>query len=318
MPEFDSKDKRAETKREKSYYEMRKSFYEALRERILPKLQVFEEERKQKLHLVIFLSIGLIALGVGLSFFVKEIVFVFMFLIIAFIASVFIQKNFENKIKSRIMPVICSLYGDLWWDCGHYNGNLSMLNASCLIGYYNSSSYDDIFAGTYKGVPFEIIEANYTREQGTGKNRRSVTVFDGIIVKLKMNKNFTGHTVVKRNSVFHSSPSGKLRFTELEDVNFEKKFDVFSDNEIEARYLLTPSFMEKLTGLKSAFSSSISSCAFFKDHFFLALKTSKDLFSIGSLSKPLNDFGQFETLHNELVSIFKIIDYFKMDEKIGL
>jgi hypothetical protein len=33
---------------------------------------------------------------------------------------------------------------------------------------------------------------------------------------------------------------------ELENVEFEKIFDVYSDDEIEARRLLTPKMMEKL------------------------------------------------------------------------
>src|SRR5699024_953514 len=31
----------------------------------------------------------------------------------------------------------------------------------------------------------------------------------------------------------------------LEDINFSKNFDVYSEDEVEARYLLTPTFIEK-------------------------------------------------------------------------
>lgn len=36
----------------------------------------------------------------------------------------------------------------------------------------------------------------------------------------------------------------------LEDINFSKNFDVYSEDEVEARYLLTPTFIEKFLKLK--------------------------------------------------------------------
>ncbi len=321
---------------EKTYYQMRCDFYEKFKNEISPKLRYYENKRKKERKKAILLTTFSVILAI-LFFFLAIHLLTFIFIASAVISNVYIRKSFEGKIKSLIMPLICSCYGDLQW-CNlspvaalnfalsknkqnnnfKYNIDVNSINNSLIVPYYDSSSYDDIFWGSYKNVPYEIIEASYSKEEGTGKDRRNITIFDGVIVKLKMNKSFNCHTVVRPDGLFHTSPSCRLKHTELEDVNFEKKFDVFCDDEIEARYLLTPSFMERLTNLKTSFFAEKISCAFYEDYLFIALRTSKDLFSIASLNKPLYEFRQYEILHDEIISIIKLIDHFKLSEKTGL
>ena len=104
----------------------------------------------------------------------------------------------------------------------------------------------------------------------------------------------------------------------LEDPEFNKRFDVYSSDQIEARYLITPSFMERLNNLTTAFGTKKVKCSFFDDKFMIAISTKKDLFEIGKINKPLTDPENLETFYNELNSIYQMIDYFKLDERIGL
>jgi len=310
---------------EKSYYQIRCDFYEKFKTKIKPKILPFEKERRKKKTLALVISALLFV------FAVLSLIFGFLagqseqFFILPFFSFVFafapkpiIAKIFELKVKKKVMPLVCSCFGKLFWAYGQYKGNVQDLNNSCVIPYYEMSGYDDIFLGEYKDVRFEILEAQYTKQEGSGKNRHTVTVFDGVILKLDMNKNFTGHTVIKPDTLLHLKPSDRLEHTVLEDVVFEEKFDVFCDDEIEARYLITPSFMERLTNIKTAFFAQKVSCAFYKEHLFIALQTQKDLFSLCSLDKPVDDFKQYNTLFEELLSAIKLIDHFKLDEKIGL
>ena len=211
------------------------------------------------------------------------------------------------------MPTVCSCFGNMKWTCEKYSGG-KVFSSSCVIPEYESEEYDDIFYGSYKDVGIEIVEPEY--DVGSGKNRR--TVFDGVIIKLNMNKNFTSHTVVKPNSLMHISPNSELHHTELEDPEFNKKFDVYTNDDVDARYLLTPTFMERLKKMKTAFSASSVSCAFYGDLLIIAMPTNKDIFSICSLIKPVDDNRQYFRMYEEIVSIIKLIDHFKLNQKIGL
>lgn len=103
----------------------------------------------------------------------------------------------------------------------------------------------------------------------------------------------------------------------LEDVKFAKKFKVFSEDEVEARYLVTTAFMERFLNLTTSFGAKKAKCAFFDDKVMFAISTRKNLFEFGSLFKSLNNLSNIE-FFNELMSILDMIDYFKLDEKIGL
>lgn len=103
----------------------------------------------------------------------------------------------------------------------------------------------------------------------------------------------------------------------LEDVKFDKLFNVFSDDEIEARYLITTAFMERLLNLKTTFKSKNIKCAFTNNQVFFALSTKKNLFEFGNLFKPLNNIENTE-FFREFFSILDLIEYFKLNEKTGL
>ena len=116
----------------------------------------------------------------------------------------------------------------------------------------------------------------------------------------------------------HTPPSYKLKYTELEDPEFNKIFDVYTNDEITARYLITPSFMQRLKNMEVAFKADNTSCAFYENYLIIALSTKKDLFSLCSLIKPLKETQQYFQMYEEIVSILKLIDHFKLDQKIGL
>lgn len=109
-----------------------------------------------------------------------------------------------------------------------------------------------------------------------------------------------------------------LKKTELEDIEFEKKYNVQTTDEIEARYLLTPSFMERLKNIQTAFKTNNIKCAFSNDSIILAISTNKNIFEIGNLLTPLDDAKTLEIFFDELTSLLILIDYFKLNEHTGL
>ncbi len=92
-----------------------------------------------------------------------------------------------------------------------------------------------------------------------------------MFILLDMNKNFSGKTIVKRDTGIignwftkkfrrkldsYASRSKLLKSVKLEDPIFEKKFEVYSSDQVEARYLLTTSFMERILELSNLFSEN--------------------------------------------------------------
>ncbi len=309
----------------KTYSQMRKEFYEKFKTVIIPTVMEYEDVRKRKLLLAITVSSALILVGIILAFLAAKNGGMFeknnegitklgaIIFGAAFVSWYCIKKSFENTIKEKIMPIVCGCFGDFKWSCGSYPDG-KFFSKSGVIPEYTSGSYDDIFTGCHKDTKIEIVESEY--ERGSGKNRQ--TVFNGVIIKLDMNKKFTSHTIIKPNGLFHQSPISGLHFTELEDVEFNKKFDVFTNDETDARYLITPTFMERLKNMETAFCANRVSCAFYDKFLIIALYTTKDLFSICSLVKTICDSNQYFKMYEEIMSIVKLIDHFKLSEKTGI
>ncbi len=313
---------------EKSYSEMRREFYEKYQKNIVPAVKRFEKERKTRLIIAIICSSILSILGAIcflLSFFIVHcdgdtregaLKLSAMFIFSVYGIWYWIKKSFERKIKAQIMPIVCSCFDNLKWE-NSKNSTYQYANVfeeSGVVPFFTGESYDDIFYGKHKDVNIEIVESKF--DVSSGKSRR--TVFKGVVIKLDMNKSFDSHTVITPDKLLHNSPLPDLKHTTLEDVEFEKKFDVFTNDEVDARYLITPSFMQRLKAMKTAFKADKVQCAFYGELLLIALSTKKDLFSVCSLVKPIDDATQYFRMYEEIVSIIKLIDHFKLNQKIGL
>ena len=109
-----------------------------------------------------------------------------------------------------------------------------------------------------------------------------------------------------------------LNKVNLENNEFNKRYNVYSSDQIEARYLVTPLFMEKFYNLKTVFGAKNIKCSFFDDNLMIAIDTKKDLFELGNLFKPVRDIKTIEDFYDEITAIFDMIDYFKLNEDIYL
>ncbi len=109
-----------------------------------------------------------------------------------------------------------------------------------------------------------------------------------------------------------------MKDVNLEDVSFDKRFNVYTKDQVEARYLLTTTFMDRLKSLETSFGTKGIKCSFFDDNIMFAIPTKKDLFELGSLYHSLKSQKQIEEFYNELESIQQMIDQFKLNENTGL
>ena len=144
--------------------------------------------------------------------------------------------------------------------------------------------------------------------------------FRGVIVKLDMNKKFSGHTFFHENSFTAKQiPFSKRRYQKvnLESTTFEDKYNVYSDNQVEARYILTPAFIERIENLKFAFKAKYVRGSFKDNKLTLAIHTGKDMFAMGNDFKD-SDAHTFEILYDEMISILQIVDELKLNERPNL
>lgn len=114
-------------------------------------------------------------------------------------------------------------------------------------------------------------------------------------------------------------PKKQMMSMKLEDSDFNKKYIVTTEDQIEGRYLITTGFMDRFKNLQTAFGTKNIKCAFFDNKVMFALHTNKDFFELsGGLFHSLKHPKRVKSFYEETTAIYDIIDYFKLDEKTGL
>lgn len=308
---------------EYSIKDFKRDYQKLLYEKVMPVLATFEGERKKK-YIIALASASVLGILAFLVFFFvnsdQSGKIVGALITGAVAIWVAIKKNFEKKVKIQIMPILMQSFHNFNWLQSSLISEAAISSAMIIPREKKSAKrFDDCFAGKYRDVEILLSECEYW--YGSGNSRKNT--FSGIIIRLQMNKNFEGLTVVRPKKgvdVRDCSDLKKAGLTEvkLEDVEFGKKYEIYSTDQVEARYLLTTSFMERFKNIALAFKSDVAFCSFVDEYVYIAPYTKKDLFDLCSLTKPVTDSKQFDVMFDEIVSILELVDHFKLDKKLGL
>lgn len=176
---------------------------------------------------------------------------------------------------------------------------------------------EDLICGKIDKTSFicsEII-AEEKRVTTDSKGRRQehwIDIFRGFFFIADFNKNFQSQTVVFRNSWFKLN-LGKQR-VKLENPNFEKQFDVFSTDQVEARYILTPNLMERLLELDSRFPGKIT-VSFRDSSVIIAIPDQTNHFETNIWECQLNT-DKLKREFGTLVNLFQIIHDLNLNLRI--
>ena len=89
------------------------------------------------------------------------------------------------------------------------------------------------------------------------------TVFSGCYISATLNKKISDHIYLIPNNLEDLFINGKLNdyitysgnLIELENLEFSKKYKVYSENEFQARYILTLNLMEKINNIDKIFDN---------------------------------------------------------------
>ncbi|KAF0178798.1 MAG: hypothetical protein FD124_3485 [Alphaproteobacteria bacterium] len=178
-----------------------------------------------------------------------------------------------------------------------------------LLPGHDRSHFEDFFHGERQGCAFDLCEAKLEDESRTKNGKTYVTVFRGQMIRMAFPKKFHGVTVVKRDAgVFNGLRAfGELKRVGLGDSTFEKAFEVYSNDQVEARYLVHPVFMERLIHLEQAFNGRRIRCGFQDGDLLLAVE-GDDKFEIGDMFRTLDDPARARRIVGEIAEVMKLMD----------
>jgi hypothetical protein len=177
---------------------------------------------------------------------------------------------------------------------------------------YDDAYFQDRWQGNAGDTDFLLYEAKLTETRGSGKSRRTVTVFKGVILRFRFARAFLATTLVRRDGFKFSlfGDDKKLGGQVLErismvDPRFEDAFDVYGSDPVEGRYLVHPAYCERLLELETSFAGE-KLCALFHGGDLLVTIHTDDMFESATLD-PAEDRALLGQTIEQFASITRLI-----------
>ncbi len=240
-------------------------------EKIISETQVLRESVVKHKTLSTVSGLVFIVLALALIFFFEQIPFLLVGLnVICLIILLIIalstskryteeEKIFSKKLNESLLPVINQFFAQnviyLFGDVDNLETKNTLTNSKLITEKIDIIEYDDVFS-IFEPRPITFRELEVSKIISSGKNSRKETLFHGVLVEVTLDKTLSGMTFIStegdKKGFAHQDfmskilGNGDLKETKLEWNQFEKDLHVVTDNGIEARYILSPDFMEDL------------------------------------------------------------------------
>ena len=223
----------------------------------------------------------------------------------------------ENVVHSIIKFIDPNLHYDPY---GHISKN-DYERSGLFLNHVDRYNGDDRVEGWRDKTVFCFSELHTEYKVSSGKSTTWHTIFKGLFFIGDFNKHFHGRTYVYSESnpqlgfftKMFSSFGENLEKVNLESVEFEKRFIVYSNDQVEARYILTPSFMERLVKLQDLMGDE-TSYSFVDTNIYVAVPIQDALFE-PSVFSP-NNYDILGDYYNTVHIIFDIIDELNLNLRI--
>lgn len=288
-------------------------------------IEKLEAKRKQinnyKTSMVIFFIIGFVCNFFGSGMVNDGILFSFigfgfiLFSILFYVKKISKeQKAFKDLYKNSFVVGLLNEE----FDNVYYNGlegyTKDTVKSMGLVSMGNRFNSEDYLKGTYNGVNFSQSDVTIKDVRRTGKSTTTVTYFVGRMFEFEFPKQqVVGLKVFSDNFGHRSNYSNgfKLKKVKLEDVQFNKKFDVTAVTEHEAFYVLTPHMMENIRRICDRYGNVAMHISAGK--LYLGFNTSRNTFD-ADLRHPLSYPEERAKIKKDIEVITNIIDVMQLED----
>ena len=184
---------------------------------------------------------------------------------------------------------------------------------------------EDRIKGTYGKTFLTMAEIHAEKLHSNGKTTYYVDMFKGVLLIADFNKDFKGRTFVFPDIA--EGTFGKLgrkfqklggrrgtKLVELEDIEFEREFVVYSSNQTEARYILSSSMMRRILALQNRFPGNIRMS--FKDSTVCIALPRSSSYLEPAIGTPATDRAQIMRMLKQLALPLNCIEELNLNTRI--
>lgn len=303
-------------------------------ENIYPDLEYLEVKRLKIYGYLKKVVIGLSLLTIFIVFLLKDYIFnsinILAFVImIPFGIFAFIYKmemsGFSSLFKDELIEKIVLFVDDkLKYSKNNFIREHEYRASSLFPQSTDRFSGDDFVSGSIDGVDikFSEIHSEVKKKNSKGKTYWQ-TIFRGLMFVADFNKDFKGKTVVVPDksekffgsiSHFFQSFSSRGELVKMDNSEFEREFAIYSDDQIEARYILSHSLMESILEYKKLVGKNLY-ISFTRSNIYLAIGFNQKLFE-PKIYKKITSFDEVSFYFKVISLTVDIVNHLNLDRRI--
>jgi hypothetical protein len=311
-----------------------REFYES---RLRPVLEELERRRRQAIGRFWKICLFLVA-AVIVGFLIFPIFraapFFIIFgaaaaLVVAVISWVSLTKDLTREFKRRVVGEVVRFVDPslVYSPEGHISRSQFRGSGIFLHGIDRFRGEDHVGGVIGKTrIEFSELHAQYKTTTHTKNGTRTTwhTIFKGLFFIADFNKHFRGRTYVLTDVAeglfgFIGKKLQEMNFTrpdliKLEDPEFEEEFVVYGDDQVEARYILSTSLMQRILDFRRKTARNIQ-LSFVGSNVHVAIPMTRDMFEPRMTSSFL-DFGLVRDYLLDLQFACGIVDDLNLNTRI--
>lgn len=222
------------------------------------------------------------------------------------------KRQYTAAYKNEILPRLAGLFGNFRYSSG---GKIpvELMRSSKILPRHDRYESEDHFIGKYKEVDIQFCEIHLEERRSSGKRTYYATVFKGLAILLTMSKKrFYGHTILDQDrgkiAEWFASRSHGLKKANMADPEFEKLFDAYTDDQVEARYIIDPIMIERLKALQEEYNGEKMVAAFYDSKMLILISSKHNHFEPANITVPATDPESILNMKKEIGEVLSIID----------
>ena len=302
---------------------------------LYPHLQELEKERKKLKKKILILSSFILFITFFIAFYIYTHFFSIASLFFDGVIAVFLlswlykhlTKTYVYRFKNNIIsPLIQEIGSSFTYEPFKYIMPTYFNRAKFFTSPPDRTSGNDYVSGKIDGIKISFSDFHAEKKHTDSKGRTSWnTMFQGLFVVTEFPKHFHSTTLVLPDfaqnifgefigSILQENNFSRKKLVKMDSSQFEKEFVVYSEDQIEARYILTPAFMQRVLNFKRRSKAPLY-LSFRYNVMYMGISYNKDMFEPSVFRSLLGykiAMEYIDTLH----LVMGLVDELKLNQKL--
>lgn len=219
------------------------------------------------------------------------------------------RRNFRSNFKNRVVASIAKSFGLSYDESDGLAADEFFEIYDC---YINEQSSEDMMSGEVQGVRVSFSDFYAAEKVRTKNGTRTDVKFQGVLFVADFHRRLNCEVRVCHKNSRNLRRCGQR--ANMDDVKFEEFFDVYTTDQVGARYALTPLLMQRLTEIYLRLGSQINA-VLREDKIYVAIETWRDNFE-PRIDCSLKQDATIALYVDEIGALVDIVSELNLNRKI--